>query len=124
MRTGLRGLAMGLAMLAAGSAAAWAPGDRVLARWPGDALLYPARVQSVDGESVFVAFDDGDVSAVAASDVKPMTWKPGSRLQCNWQNKGDYYGGVVGTMDGEMITFLYDDGDTETITISRCRENA
>jgi len=99
------------------------PGDRVLARWPGDALLYPARVQKVTGDAVQVAFDDGDIAAVPERDVKPMTWTVGTRLQCNWQNKGTYYGGVVGAMDGETITFQYDDGDRETMTISRCRQN-
>lgn len=122
MRTSMIGLAAS-AGLAAGMAMAHAVGDRVLARWPGDALLYPARVQGMGDGAIRVAFDDGDVASVPAEDVKPMTWNAGTRLQCNFKNQGTYYGGVVGTMRGEIITFLYDDGDKETMTISRCREN-
>jgi hypothetical protein len=128
MGSRLRVLASG-ALLVAGMAVAgvepdWSPGDRVLARWSGDAMLYPARVQKVEGNAVLVAFDDGDVAAVAMRDVRSVTWKAGTRLQCNWKNQGTYYGGIVATMDGESIVFLYDDGDRETMTISRCRENA
>jgi hypothetical protein len=110
------------ALAATGAAWAWEPGDRVLARWPGDAMLYPARVQWVDGTRVNVAFDDGDVETVAEGDVRMLTWTVGTRLQCNWKNQGAYYDGVVDTMHDETIAFLYDDGDRETMTISRCRE--
>jgi hypothetical protein len=117
-------LSLGLAAwLAVAAASAHAPGERVLAPWAGDGYWYPARVQSADEATVRVAFDDGDVSAVAAGDVRPLDWRAGSRLQCNWRNRGEYYDGVVATMDGETIEFHYDDGDRETITISRCRAN-
>ncbi len=122
MRNAKFGWGLSLALLA-GSVAAQAPGDRVLARWAADGHWYPARVTAVEG-GVQVAYDDGDVAVVAASDVRLIDWKVGSRLQCNWQNKGQYYGGVVGEMKGETITFQYDDGDRETMTISRCRQNA
>ena len=121
MRNGTMTMAIVLALLLAGTAQARAPGERVLARWSGDALWYPARVLADAGGSVQVAFDDGDVEAVAAADVKAIDWRVGSRLQCNWQNKGTYYGGVVAAMQGETITFQYDDGDVEAMTISRCR---
>ena len=111
------------ALLATAVASAFEPGERVLARWSGDALLYPGRVQSVDGATVTIAFDDGDVAAVSAEDVKDLDWRAGTRLQCNWKNQGTYYGGVVARMDGEVIDFQYDDGYRETMTISRCRQN-
>ena len=120
MRTTLRMLALGM-LLACGTAGAHAPGDRVLAVWAGDGWWYPARVQSVAGGAVHVAFDDGDVAAVAGADVRAFDWHVGSRLQCNWKNQGAYYGGVVATMTGETIQFQYDDGDRETMTVSRCR---
>jgi hypothetical protein len=110
--------------LLAGPALAHSPGDRVLAVWAGDGFWYPARVQAAAGDAVQVAFDDGDVAAVPAADVRPLDWHAGSRLQCNWQNRGTYYDGVVAAMDGETIRFEYDDGDRETITLSRCRGNA
>ena len=120
MRTMFRVIALGT-LLASGAAAAYAPGDRVLAVWPADGYWYPARVQEEVGASVRVAFDDGDVAALPAGDVRRFDWHAGSRLQCNWKNQGAYFGGVVATMDGETILFHYDDGDRETMTVSRCR---
>jgi hypothetical protein len=104
-------------------AAAQASGDRVLARWAADGMWYPARVTSVEGGGVHVAYDDGDVAVVGASDVRRVDWRVGSRLQCNWKNQGAYYSGTVGAKNGETITFRYDDGYTETMTISRCRSS-
>jgi hypothetical protein len=107
--------------LLAGGVAAREPGDRVLARWAADGMWYPARVSAVRGNEVSVAYDDGDVAVVEAADVRAVDWRTGSRLQCNWKNQGAYYAGRVGAMEGETITFRYDDGYTETMTISRCR---
>lgn len=120
MRKAMFGWGLALAVLAGGAAAQQA-GDRVLARWAADGMWYPARVTSVEGGGVHVAYDDGDVAVVAAADVRLVDWRVGSRLQCNWKNQGAYYTGTVGAKNGETITFRYDDGYTETITISRCR---
>jgi hypothetical protein len=109
-----------LALLAGGASAREA-GDRVLARWAADGMWYPARVSAVQGREVDVAYDDGDVAVVDAADVRAIDWRPGSRLQCNWKNQGAYYWGKVAAMSGEQITFHYDDGYAETMTISRCR---
>jgi hypothetical protein len=84
-------------------------------------MWYPARVSAVQGGHVSVAYDDGDVAVLVAGDVRALDWHAGSRLQCNWKNQGAYYGGEIAAMDGETITFHYDDGYTETMTISRCR---
>jgi hypothetical protein len=111
---------LGLALLA-GMASAREAGDRVLAVWPADGMWYPARVADVSGRAVKVAYDDGDVAVVDAADVRAIDWHKGSRLQCNWKNQGAYYWGRVAVMSGEQITFHYDDGYTETMTISRCR---
>jgi chorismate lyase/3-hydroxybenzoate synthase len=67
---------------------------------------------------------DGDLGVVRAGDFGPVDWHAGSALQCNWQNRGRYFPGVVEKMDGERIQFLYADGDRETMTISRCRASA
>ena len=109
--------------LAATGALAQNAGDRVLAKWGGDGLFYPGRVQQVEDKNYVVAFDDGDIATVRKADLREVDWKPGSRLQCNWKNQGRYYPGRVEEMKGESIVFLYDDGYRETITISRCRSN-
>jgi len=93
---------------------------RVLGKW-SDGYWYPARVQSVKGENVNLNYDDGDVGTVTPDRVRPIDWRVGTKLECNWKNQGCYYPGVIAQMTGERITVNYDDGDKEQITISRCR---
>lgn len=116
----LRPCFLALALLA-GAAGARDVGDRVLAVWAADGMWYPARITAITGREVTVAFDDGDVAIMDAADVRAVDWGAGSRLQCNWKNQGPYYWGKVLSLDGEAITFAYDDGYKETMTISRCR---
>jgi hypothetical protein len=113
-----------LALIVGSSLAfAQAKGDRVLGRWPADGLWYPAKVQSVGPEGVELAFDDGDVLTVAKAETRPINWKAGTRVQCNWKNQGKYFSGAIATMSGETIEVAYDDGSRERMTISRCRSS-
>ena len=119
---GTKRMGIGLVLLAlAFDAGAQAAGDRILAVWPADGLWYPARVERVAGADVHIAYDDGDVGVVRAGQFGPVHWRRGTAVQCNWKNRGKYYGGVVASRDGERIEVAYDDGTRETITISRCR---
>ena len=111
-----------VAALFAATATARDVGDRVLARWTPDDMWYPARITAITGREVTVAYDDGDVAIMDAADVRQLDWRVGSRLQCNWKNQGPYYWGEVVSMEDEVITFHYDDGYKETMTVSRCRQ--
>ncbi|GAB4214573.1 MAG: hypothetical protein OHK0012_12880 [Synechococcales cyanobacterium] len=95
-------------------------GLRVLGQW-SDGLWYPATVTSSQGDRIRLQFDDGDVATVAPSQVRSITWRPGTRLQCNWLNRGTYYSGVIAQMNGNSIYVHYDDGDREQTVIGRCR---
>ena len=110
-----------LSLLLSTSAHARAVGDRVLAVWAADGMWYPGRIDDISGREVRVTFDDGDIAVMDAADVRAVDWVVGSRLQCNWQNRGPYYWGKVVSMEGERLTFKYDDGHVEDMTISRCR---
>jgi hypothetical protein len=107
--------------LLAGAAAANSPGERVLARWAPDGYWYPARLTDLSGREATVTYDDGKVAIMGVADVRAIDWRAGSRLQCDWKSLGAYYAGKVLAMDGESITFLYDDGYKESLTVSRCR---
>ena len=123
MRNAIMAMAALLAMLA-GHAWAQATGDRVLAQWDADGMWYPARITAVEGRTIHVAFDDGDLATVGALQVREIDWRAGSRVQCNWRNQGRYYGGSITFMEGERIDVRYDDGDSETMTIGRCRSGS
>jgi hypothetical protein len=111
----------GLLAVSAIAGAAPPNGARVLAQWGPDGLWYPAHVNSSEGSRITVNFDDGDVAAVNPSQVRSLDWQPGTRVSCNWHNKGKYYPGALASIAGDNIQIAYDDGDKEAATISRCR---
>jgi hypothetical protein len=96
-------------------------GDRVLAVWGPDGFYYPGRVQTLTDGGVAIAFDDGDVATVRPDQLRPIDWKVGTELQCNFRNQGKYYPARIARMRGETISIAYADGDNEQATISRCR---
>ena len=95
-------------------------GDRVLARWAEDGYWYPATIRSVDRQ-IHVAFDDRTSAVVRRNEVRRIDWRVATKLECNWQNKGEFFPGVISTIRGEAILVRYDDGDSERLTVSRCR---
>lgn len=107
-------------LCASAASAAPPPGSRVLAQW-GDGLWYPARVAASEGGRVSVNFDDGDVAAVGPSQVRPLDWQPGTRVECNWHNQGRYFPGKLAAIAADNIQIRYDDGDAESATVARCR---
>jgi len=107
----------------AGGSAGWASvGARVLGQWH-DGLWYPATVRSVSGNELQLAFDDGDRRTASPSQVRPVEWNVGTRVQCNWKGRGRYYHGTIGRKDGDQVFINYDDGDKELTTIGRCRSS-
>jgi len=108
---------------AGGSAAGGASaGDRVLGQWH-DGLWYPATISSASGNGLHLAFDDGDRRTANPSQVRPIDWNVGTRVQCNWKGRGKYYPGVIGRKDGDQVFINYNDGDKELTTIGRCRSS-
>ncbi len=103
-----------------GSLFALSIGDRVLGRW-SDGYYYPATVVSIKGVSAELDYDDGDNAVVPAAQVKSITWKVGTKLECNFQNAGRYYPGTITQKNGDSIHIDYDDGDKEDTTIGHCR---
>ena len=93
----------------------------MLAFWEADGLWYPGEVEYVDRQGIHIIFDDEDEATVARNEVRRLNWRVGSRLECNWQNGGEYYPGRVNSMRGERIDFAYDDGAREQLTVSSCR---
>ncbi len=107
--------------LFSGAANAQVAGDRVVAFWAEDGFWYPAKVQSVNRQ-VRVVYDDGSVASVHKSEVRRLDWRVGTALECDWQNKGQFFAGTITTIRGESISLRYNDGDTERLTVSSCRE--
>jgi serine/threonine-protein kinase len=85
----------------------WRIGDRVLAPWEPE-WLYPATVREINGDSIYVWFDDGELAWVESDDLKPLDLGEGSRVFGPWG-----YCGVVTERLGNRVHLHYDDGDEE-----------
>lgn len=103
------------------SAFAFERGDWVLGHWQGEGYWYPGVVDSSTQRSVTVQYDDGDRETVPLDRVKPYDWRVGSRVECNWENGGEWYPGVITRLERQTLGVRYDDGDTEVTTTASCR---
>jgi predicted Zn finger-like uncharacterized protein len=110
----------GIGAAAAPAGAGWRPGQRVFAQW-NDGFCYPATVESCDAQSVRVTYDDGATGLVEPRNVHPVELEPGDRIFVRWQQQPAYYPGRLTRNDGESIDVDYDDGESETTTLSMVR---
>jgi serine/threonine protein kinase len=92
----------------------WQVGDRAWAPWEEN-WLYPATIQEVKVESVFVAFDDGATESVPLKDVRRLDLDKGRRVFGFWTRLfgSGYYPATITEVKGNQIHLAYDDGDKE-----------
>jgi len=108
-------------MFAATTAHAQSNGDWVLARYKNGNFWYPGVIQSVSGDRIVVAYDDGDRETLLISAVRPYNWAIGSRVQCNFRGAGQWFPGRITSLGGSALSIDYDDGDKERTSTGRCR---
>jgi len=97
-------------------------GDRLLARWAGEAdWFYPGVVVGESGNALEVHFDDGDRGKVSPSEVFALPLRIGMRVYGNWQGGGVYYPGTIDAITGHAVHIAYDDGDHEVTSVSALR---
>lgn len=114
-------LVAGLLVAGVGGASAQTKGDWVLSRYKGGDYLFPGIVQSLSGDRVTVAYDDGDQETLSLANVRPYDWAIGRRVECNFKGTGSWYPGVIASLSGGTIGINYDDGDKERTNTGRCR---
>jgi hypothetical protein len=113
------GMLLSLAMTT--PAPAFESGDWVLGRYQGGRYWYPGVVQRSSGDSVRIHYDDGGRETLPVSLVRRYDWQVGTRVQCNWQNRGSWYGGVIRSLGNNSLRIDYDDGDSERTRTGMCR---
>ncbi|GAB4192070.1 MAG: hypothetical protein OHK0022_06070 [Roseiflexaceae bacterium] len=96
-------------------------GDRLLCNWSQDTFWYPATIRQIDGQRIYVAFDDGDEEWTSAEQITTLEVPIGTRVQCRWKGEKYFYRGTVTQSEGERIFVAYDDGDQEWTTASMLR---
>lgn len=114
-------LAAMAAALSASPAFALKRGDWVLAQFQGGRYWFPAVVQSVGGGMVALLYDDGDRESRPANQVRAYDWQVGTRVECNWLGRGDWYSGTITRLSSTALSIDYDDGDKENTTTGMCR---
>ncbi len=112
-----------LVTMASAQAAEYRNGDWVLARYQGAQYWFPGTVEQSRGDSVSVAYDDGERETLSSRDVKPYDWRVGSSVECQWKGGAEWYSGRITEMgkDGESISVAYEDGDRERTRTRKCR---
>lgn len=97
------------------------PGDRVMARQKDGAYWFAAKVESVSGDDVSVAYLDGTKETLPAARVSGTLLKVGTAVQCNFKGEGAYYNGWLTALAGDKVSVTYNDGDKENTTLGKCR---
>jgi hypothetical protein len=96
-------------------------GDRVFGRWRQGEAFYPGQITSRDGEKIHIRYDDGDQETTTLSLVRVRRgaganpWRVGQRVLAQWGPEPFYYPGVVGAVNGDVISIQYDDGDRAAV---------
>lgn len=99
----------------------WEAGDRVLVRF-ADSYWYPARVLEKTGSTYRVRYDFDDIQTfVDPKYIYGDHITPWSRVEVNTTNAGKFLPGGVTYRNGESVGVKYENGETETTTISRLR---
>jgi len=114
-------IAAGMLAISGGAAGAQTVGDWVLGNYKGAGYWFPGVAEKVQGGKVTIRYDDGDRETVSVDDVRPYNWTIGMKVECNYKNAGDWYGGTITSLGGEKIGIAYDDGDKEVTKTGRCR---
>ncbi|MBI5922631.1 MAG: caspase family protein [Betaproteobacteria bacterium] len=97
-------------------------GKRILARWD-DGFWYTGTITDHAGNLFHVTFDDGYKSSLPATKIRPIDWNVGTKVQCNWKNRGRYYSGEITLSSGLAVHINYDDGDQEDTSVINCRSH-
>ena len=106
-------------------------GERVFCRRPGGPEFLPGEVSQRQGEVIHVRYDDGteETTSVRLVRLERDDWFPpsdatnlhkGDRLLGCWFDL-HWYPGVVLSIDGKRLHFLFDDGDQALLTPDKVR---
>ncbi len=118
----LTAFALAAALVTPATAPAQDVGQFALAQWQGGAKWYPGVVMSRSGGSVQIQYDDGSVEVRPSNQVRPYTWRTGTRVECQWTDN-QWYPAVITAMGGDAVslTIRYEDGTVERTLTMKCR---
>ena len=99
----------------------WKEGERAFAFWDEDEYFYPATIVSIDGEDIYIHFDNGEEEWTEANYLEGYAVNINDQIECQSLRDDLYYDVVVKNVDGERVEVEYDDETTEWTTLDRLR---
>jgi hypothetical protein len=99
----------------------WKTGDRVLGKRAPESYWYPGTVRHIDGERLYVIFDDGEDALVLPEQLTPIKLQVGDRVATRLPTGRTYVPGQILASKGDELHIQYDSGEQEWTPISRVR---
>jgi hypothetical protein len=96
-------------------------GDSVLGRFRGGDFGFPGVVERIDDGQVTICYDDGDRDTRPAAEVRPLDWRPGTRVDAIWSGDGQWYAATILDIFDRRVALRFDDGIEEETETARCR---
>ncbi len=93
--------------------------DIYLVRWT-DGWMYTAQIEK-SGSTTVVKWLDGTVTRGSEPEARPLDWKKGTKVSCNWLKRGAYYQGTIAGFSNGKCHIHYNDGDKELAEPVQCR---
>jgi len=103
--------------------AVWKPGDRIFAYWEADGYWYPATITKVDGDDLYVRYDDGEDEVTSDDYVDWLSVSVGDAVESKSSQEGDdlYYDGEVIEVDGDRVLVEFEDSTREWTDVANVR---
>ena len=98
--------------------------NMIFAFWESDGFYYPAEIGNNKGDFAEVSFLDGQSAKVKSDQfVNVADAFKNMHFQANWENKGEYFGCKITSVNDDYTKFSvhYDDGAKEQIGLSQLR---
>jgi hypothetical protein len=99
----------------------WQVGERAFVSWSQDQYWYAATIRQVQGQRLYVRFDDGIEQWTTMDRATKINLAVGDQVQARWQGGRIFYPGRIAQRNGEQVFVVYDDGDQEWNTVSNLR---
>ena len=96
--------------------------DRVFAYSEDDEYYYPATITQIDGDDIYVRYDDGEEEWTNSDYLSDLAVEVGEEVEAMWSEDEEYYPAEVLAVRGEQVQIAWDeDGSEEWTTMSSLR---
>ena len=96
--------------------------DRVFAYWEADEYYYPATITEIDGDSIYIRYDDGNEEWTESDYLSDLAVEVGEKVEAMWSEDERYYYAEVLAVKGEQVQVAwYDESGEEWVAMSALR---